>query len=122
MSGCIDIYTSRRTAFEKCRWWARDDDEVDLETYAHENKPSGSFYAKEANAFANEKGDINGIFLYDENTITLETQDAVDVKAGDIVEFDGELWHALNVQKREFHKSKQYFTQRFFKTYMQLKR
>ena len=88
-TGCCNIYSSRRTNFEECYYWKRDNDEVDLETYAHENKHSGKFFAKEISPLTKQKNVIGGLFMFDSSTIMLETNDYINIDAGDVVKYDG---------------------------------
>lgn len=119
--GSIDIYTSRRNEFDECAYWSRDDDEQDLSKYAYENDITGIFYAKEMSALSTQKNNVGGVFLYDEDSITIETSDIVSIKAGDIVRYDDKLWLVMSVQKKEIHKRKQFLKDSFYKTYIQLK-
>lgn len=120
--GSIDLFTSRRVDFDLCTYWSRDNDESDLSEYAHENEPSGAFYAKDENPSTLQKQDIGGIFLFDENTITLSTPDAVDIKAGDVVSYDDNYWAVRNVQEVWVNKNQQFMKSSSKRTYIQLKR
>lgn len=122
MTGCISELTSRRVNFDECKYWSRDYDDDDLEEYTYKNNYSGIFWAKESNANTTEKNVIDGTFIYDESTITIETNDLISIKPGDIVKFEDKLWHVVNVQEREMHKSKQFLKMDLKKTYIQLRR
>lgn len=120
--GSIDLFTSRRVDFDLCTYWSRDNDESDLSEYAHENAPTGTFYAKDENPNTLQKQDIGGMFLFDENTITLSTSDAVDIKAGDVICYDDDYWAVRNVQEVWVNKSQQFMKNPSKRTYIQLKR
>ena len=122
MIGCINEYSSRRDNFDLCTYWNRDNDDYDLTELTHSVKPSGKFYAKEISPYTYRKQEISGSFLFDEATITIETNDVVDIKSGDIVKYDEEFWHVLDVQKKEIHKHKQFINVKYATTYLRLKR
>lgn len=120
-TGCCNIYTSRRTNFEECLYWKRDDQDKDLETYTHENKSSGRFFAKEISPLAKKKLVIGGVFMFDSKTIMLETNDSVEINAGDIVKYENKLWNVSDVQELEFHKNSQFMKKVDYKTYISLR-
>lgn len=122
MDGCISEFTSRRINFEKCKYWNRKESKLDLEQYVYENAPSGHFYAKEITAQTLQKNIIGNTFMFDQNTIALETSDVVNIVSGDIVEYDNELWVVNNVQYDEIHKNKQFMKTSYKKTYIQMRR
>lgn len=122
MVGCINEYTSRRVNFELCYYWKRNDEEKDLSEYLLEEVPNGRFYAREITAFTNRKQEINNTFLFDETTITIETNDTIEAKVGDVVYFDDEVWVVLNIQRKHIHKNKQFLKADYNRTYLQLKR
>lgn len=46
-----------------------------------------------------------GVFLFDQNVVTIETRDDVrGIKSGDGVRMDGADWQVVNVQFRETNK------------------
>lgn len=120
--GCIDLYTSRRTNFFKCKYWVRNDNDYDLEELTHNDEPSGSFYAKEENSIQLQSNVVNGAFMFDEQSVFISTTDVVSMKKGDAVLFDGEYWNVINVQVRDIHRNSQFMKRKSKKTYIQLKR
>ena len=90
--GCISELTSRRTNFDECKYWKRDETDSSLEDYVHEHRYSGIFYAKETTAQVGQKNIVGNMFMFDQNTATIETMDLVDISSGDIIKFQDELW------------------------------
>lgn len=121
-TGCCNIYTSRRTNFEECYYWKRNDQEIDLDTYVHDNKYSGRFFAKEISPKTKKKMIISGIFMFDSSTIALETNDSIEINAGDIIKYEDTYWTVVDVQELEFHKNSQFMKQVDYKTYIQLRK
>lgn len=122
MDGCVSEFTSRRTNFDKCKYWNRKDSKLSLDEYTYNNEPSGSFYAKEITAQTMQKNIIGNTFMFDQDTITLETSDVVNIASGDIVEYENDLWSVSNVQIKEIHKSKQFMKSSYRKTYIQIRK
>lgn len=120
--GCINEFTSRRTNFDVCKYWKRNENDSSLEEYVHEHHYSGIFYAKEATAQMGQKNIIGNMFMFDQNTATIETMDSVDISAGDIIEFQDGLWIVSSVQKSMNNKSKQFLRNGYFKTYIQMRK
>lgn len=120
MESGFDLFTTRRTYFDRCEYWKRDAVSSDLSAYVAENKPYGFFYAKERSPKTRVKQQV-GDYLVDETTVTIETQDKVDISSGDIVEFDGVVWQVLDVQVSEVHRQRQFMRNASNITYMRLK-
>lgn len=121
-TGSIDLAMSRRTDFDLCVYWKRDESLSDLSEYRDKAKPTGRFWAKEENVLQGEKQDIANAFLFDRSTITLSTRDRTSVDEGDVVEYDGALWRVANVQFVRLHRQSQYLKDESRKTYIQLRR
>lgn len=120
-TGCCNIYTSRRTEFDECYYWKRNDKEKDLDDYVHENQYTGKFYAKEITPMMKKKNIISGVFMFDSSSITLKTSDNVDIDAGDIVKYEDKYWTVVDVQEVEIHKNTQFMKQVDYRTYIQLR-
>lgn len=120
MSSYVDLWTTRRTYFYRCAYWKRDADATDLSAYVAGKKPDGVFWARERSPKGHNKQQV-GDYLVDETTITLETQDRVNVASGDIIRFDGSLWNVLDVQENEIHKQRQYMHRGSTITYLRIK-
>ncbi len=124
MSGAFDLWGSRRTAFERCEWYQRNEKATkDLSKIVFNDKPTAIFYAKEANSATYQKQDLGGVFLADESVVMIETSDAVyGIKGGDRVNFRNALWMVTSVQQTESHKQAQFIEGTTKKTYISLKR
>lgn len=124
MSGVIDLWGSRRTSFERCEWYQRDEKATkDLSKIAYKDKPSAIFYAKEANAASYRKQELGGVFLGDESVVTISTQDILNgIKGGDRVKFRGALWIVTDIQQSEEHKQAQFLESVTKTTYISIKR
>ena len=120
MASGADLWTTRRTYFDRCEYWKRDAVPTDLSAYVADTKPDGVFYAKERSPKTHTKQQI-GDYLVDETTITLETQDKLSIKSGDLVRFDGVLWSVIDVQVSEIHKQRQFMKDSSNITYVRLK-
>lgn len=122
MAGTISEYTSRRVNYDECKYWKRDNTSKDLEEYVYENEFTGIFYARETNSLYKEKDIVGDMFMFDRNTITIETDDIVDIDSNDIVLYDDDYWCVVNVQEKIKHKSSQFLKKTFHKTYIQLRK
>lgn len=124
MVGSIDLWGSRRTSFERCEWFTRDEKATkDLSKIVFDTKPKAVFYAKEANSASYQKQDIGGLFLGDESVVTISTTDCLDgIKGGDKVKFRGVLWNVTSVQQSEAHRQSQFLENTTKTTYIGLKR
>lgn len=118
--GSIDLFTSRRDCFDRCRYWKRE--EKTSQKLTVEKKPDGFFYAKEESAHIYDTSEIGSTFQHDTLEITISTMDRVGIEARDIVEFDGEIWNVLSVTKVKVHKSQQFMRRDMAKTYLRMKR
>lgn len=106
--GCFDEFTTRRISFDRCEYWKRDEGVSDLSEYCKSKKPSGIFWAYRLSAETKTKSRIVNSFGVDANSITIRTEDAVDVEQGDYVRYDGRLWFAENVQRTDIHRQSQF--------------
>ena len=78
MGGSFDLWGSRRINFEYCEWYERDEKATkDLSKLVYKSKPTAIFYAKEISAESRQKQEFGGLFLGDESTIQIATQDDV---------------------------------------------
>lgn len=97
--GRVDIYHSRRTMFNRCVYWNVSGQRA-AEDIVMDTEPSGIFYAKEISPNANRPQEIMNIFMFDDNTITLLTEDNVsDMKKNSIVRYAGQLWRVTNISR-----------------------
>lgn len=124
MSGAFDLWGSRRTSFERCEWYQRNEKATkDLSKIVFNDKPTAVFYAKEANSATYQKQDLGGVFLADESVVMIETSDAIEgIKGGDRVKFRNAMWMVTSVQQTESHKQTQFIEGTTKKTFISLKR
>ncbi len=111
----VNIYASRRVAYEKCAWLKRD--EAKNRDPEWTKKPTGVFYATEENPEYGSDSRVLGTFIADTSAITLKTSDDVEgVSANDLVRYDGRDWVVTGVslkkvkQRSEFCRKSQYVT------------
>lgn len=121
MATGIDLNTSRRTLHNKCRYWKVKTKNKDKSEIVYEQKPDGMFYAKEISAFSKDNQIVGDVFMFNSKTITIMTTDKVDINTNDVVEFNGNLWIVVNIQKRRKLKQAQFLKHTSEETYMQLK-
>lgn len=107
----FDLFQSRRNFNERCSWWSREESgiyEEDMLVY-REKKPSGVFYAKEANAEVQGDNLIGGIIMAEKTSVTIMSADDLtslynhiyDLKDKVLVEYQGQIWRVDSVQKRK---------------------
>ena len=124
MGGSFDLWGSRRINFEYCEWYERDEKATkDLSKLVYKSKPTAIFYAKEISAESRQKQEFGGLFLGDESTIQIATQDDVEgIKGVDLVKFRGQMWHVTGTQATEVHKQGQFLDKTTKTTYIGLRR
>ena len=117
----IDLWTSRRDKFLKCKFWSQDEAEengVDDAEIAYKLSPSGSFYAKEMNSYNFSNQILADVFMAESITITIFTEDDVNaLKRNDIIEFDGEVYRVEEIQKTPYKKQRQFLKQGYSNGY-----
>lgn len=108
-SGMLDLFTSRRTMHDKCNYWRRESNE-DINALIHEiNEPSGFFYAKQITSIQDMPQVLAGVFLFDSETVTIQSNDELDkLKRDDIVQFRGEIWRLEQIQATPIRINNQY--------------
>lgn len=120
--GTIDLWTTRRANFSKVRYWHRDESVKDVSELVHEKAPDGEFMAREISASTKTNDEIGGAFIFDADTITITTNDSIDIKNNDIAEYDGEPWKVIDVQRRKHRKESQFLRDAHYTTYVRMKR
>lgn len=124
MTGCTNINEGKRTQFHKCEYWKRDNnDTISLDILVHEKKADGRFSARQENNRTNDANIVAGLFMFDNESITLSTTDIVNIIKNDVVKFENQYWNVINVQFVERHKNSEFMTRNVSKrTYIQLRR
>lgn len=107
----IDLYNSRSTYNEKCRWWHRDEnDEIETDELVIKRIASGSFMAKEVSPRRTENIEVGGVFRFEKDNITIKSPDNLTgIASEDLVEFRGEMWRVVDVQKSKARNQNTYF-------------
>lgn len=107
--GTVSIYESRRTNFEKCKWWNRStiNGSVPLQTIAYQYSPTGEFWADEEddlNMSLRSTGDIK----YEGLQITISTYDDIwgKIHEEDLVLYKHRIWRVSAIRlKRDWKRS-----------------
>ena len=108
----VDLFQSRRDCNEFCRWWSRTDDEVRKQDNELVMKriPSGTFWAKEISPEEYKKNIVAGDFIFDSSHTTIRSpDDCFGLKQDDLVEYQGETWIVVTVQKGKAKLSNTFF-------------
>lgn len=120
----INLFHSRRTSYALCKYWKRKTNGYgDANELIHNEKPSGYFYAKPMSAKNKDLETLQGVMMYDKDSLTLKTTDDIkDLKAQDIIEFRGLLWFVDNVQVEEIVKQTQFNYSNSFIYYLSIRK
>lgn len=123
--GNIDIYHSRRTNYEECFYWIRDERTSvgDLNQWILKNKHNGVFYAREVSPEYNQANPQANVFMLDKNMITLETDDDIDdISRGCVVLYNGKPWMVDNVQRKLHLKESQFDSEKHYTVIVSIRR
>ena len=109
----VDLYNSRSTYHEKCRWWHRNEnEEIDSDELVMKRIASGSFMAKEVSPKTDQNSQVGGVFLIQRDNITIKSPDNLNgIASEDLVEFRGELWRVISVQRSKARNQNTFFGQ-----------
>ena len=122
MGGCIDIFESRRTNFERVEFWKRD---IRSDTPTSEivsEKASGIFYDREVNAESSSNDIVRGSFMFDDSNIMLITNDDVrELSQNDVCKYDERLWNVVSIQRKRIKKRSEFSRIPVYKTYIMLR-
>lgn len=106
--GMINLYTSRRTNFIRCKFWSQEEHEniANKNELLYKREPTGEFIASEEGAYTNRNNILNGEFMFDANFIVLKTQDDISkLRTNDKVWTDDDnFWIVEDVQKAPIKK------------------
>ena len=107
----VDLYNSRSTYHERCRWWHRNEsEELEPDEIAMKRIADGSFLAKEVSPVRTQDIQVGGVFMFEKDTITIKSPDNLKgVASEDIVEFRGELWRVITIQRSKSKIQNTYF-------------
>ena len=97
----FDLFQSRRNYNEPCKWWSRnEDDQYEDSDLIIKRVPTGTFMAKEVAPEQLKDTVIANSFMFEQGMITIKSPDnLMGIKSKDLVEFQGEHWIVVNVQK-----------------------
>lgn len=107
----VDIFQSRRTYYDLCKWWTRDEsDKYNSNELIMKRAPDGVFYAKEVSGQVESQNIVGGLFMFDSTSVTLKTPDDITgIKKNSIVEYQGEMWVVDSIQKQRGKKQNSMF-------------
>lgn len=121
----IDIYHSRRINFSKCIYWLRDerDSIASSNKWIANNKPSGTFYARQISPYSKNINQVSGVMMFDRNNIAIETDDDIkDITVNAIIKYRGEIWIVENIQAEPHQKESQFSKSIHYKYTLSLRR
>ena len=122
MGGCIDIFESRRTNFERVEFWKRD---IRSDTPTSEivsEKASGIFDALVVYAESSRNDIVSGSFMFDDSNIMLITNDDVrELSQNDVCKYDERLWNVVSIQRKRIKKRSEFSRIPVYKTYIMLR-
>ena len=124
MAGTVDIYHSRRTNYEECEYWARNESEMvgNASKWILNKVATDTFYAKESSVKECRMAQLANVFAFDENHITIDTDDDILIKRGYIVKYDDEIWMVENAQSKLHRKESEFDKEKHYTTYINLRR
>ncbi len=129
--GYVDEFTSRRTTWLECEYWAVAKDELnkDKSVLAHEKTPQGRFSAKVEDYENNTSSVISQSFLFDTTDLSISTNDYIpDIKKNYIVRcvIDGDdndiFWRIESLTRTPIRGNYEYKGSINFKTRLELRR
>ena len=136
MFNSADVFTSRRTHFNECMYWCRNEEDIereidlttmvyvdhDLNELFYERSPNGAFMAVETASYDDSNQIIGGTMMFDQSFVTIFTNDYIDdLKVNDIVYFDDKVWRVTNISRTKRKRQNQFSKDVAYKTYIQLK-
>lgn len=124
-SGRVDVFTSRRTNYNKCRYWiARDEVNGTSPTdYDIDSIEDGVFYAREENSEVFGYQVVANDVLFEEQNIMISTMDDVhDLIVNSMVEYNDEKWRVADIQRVKQKKQNQLSKIIAYKYFISLRR
>ena len=116
----VDLYRSRRGKFYRCQYWSRKTSGVmDNEELIHSTTPSGVFYAKISSSKFNDTRELAGL-QYGTESISIETEDIVEINKNDLIQFKGDIWLVGRVNTDPLQKNSEFSSRESNKTYIEL--
>lgn len=116
-----DLRTSRKGYNFKCYYWNRANFNQSSEELVHKTTCSGSFYAKIVSDKDGDKENMAGnVFRVGFQTLSVETNDIIDLKKDDIVQLNGKNWIVTRVSERLNQKNAEFSSSMSKKTIISL--
>lgn len=113
---------SKRTSFEECEYWLRDINGDPNELIYKSRRCDGTFDAKISNPETTGTNVIGGVFMFDTKNLMIETYDDIsDIKANDVVCFNGNFYMVTQIQKYPIRKNTQFNYDQEYITYLSLR-
>lgn len=109
----FDLFQSRANYNEPCKWWARDErDKNTPDNLIMQRVPSGTFMAQEVAPENMQDAILGGAFMVDRTTVTIKSSDDLkNIKSEYLVEYQGEKWRVVNVQKTKAKRQNTFFAE-----------
>ena len=123
--GRVDLFHSRRTNYLRCEYWVRDerDQTAPASEWVVYNQPSGVFYARFASPKSTRMDAISGVWAFDSDSLTLETDDHIDdISRGSLIRLEGEFWIVDTVQRVAHLKESEYARRADWRTTLAVRR
>lgn len=123
--GTVDIYHSRRTCYAECKYWIREEGKSfgNANEWILKNVPSGSFLAKEISPNYNRMNQSGGVFAFDKNVVTLESDDDLhEISRGCLVLYNGHCWMVDDCQRVIHRKETEFNIENDYKYIVNIRR
>lgn len=120
--GLMDMFVSRRTAFNECYYYKKFTNGVNGNTLMYNDEPAGCFAAEEVNSYSTDSQQVGSLRTRSEH-ITLKTLDDISgTEIDDLVLYDDNKWRVTNIQKTKITKENQFMREVHWEYYISLKR
>lgn len=120
--GYVDFFVSRRDNFDECEYWVRKESDNPNHLVYNDRGPDGYFDAKISNPENFGTDVIGGVFMFDINSLMIETNDDVHMlRANDVLKFRGNMYIITDIQKLPLRKNNQYTNELAYRYYISLR-
>lgn len=116
----VNLRHSRRTKPYRCAYWNSKDGKP-YDEVVFEANPDGIFYAEIVGSESNRDQPTAGVILFNSTTVTIRTDDEIDIKKGATVLFDERKWRAADVQRYPHKRENRLSRKGHFGYFIQLK-
>jgi hypothetical protein len=111
ISMAIDFRTSRRKYPSRALWYKKDTSKDEI--LSRSKKADGVFYGRDVVDFMSQEGMVAGMVKFDSSSLTIETEDDIDIKQNDFVVYEEKLFIVINVVMMDVERGK-YLSRRPF--------